>query len=130
MKICRTCGVCCLKTEMQLSEDDIDRIEREFSKQWLRDDFTEKVEEFSQLKNVEDHCIFFNPSSNECKIYAYCPKGCKFYPLIYNIDDNQCELDPDCPHRNLFYRHPPEYQKKCRELREWVKNELLKNQNS
>jgi Fe-S-cluster containining protein len=125
MKICLDCGVCCLKTEMQLSQDDIERIENSSNNNLKREDFCELKEEYFQLKNIDEHCYFFDPTLKRCIIYPNRPKGCEFYPLIFNIDDNKCELDADCPHRNLFYRHSPEFQKKCKELRDWIKNQLM-----
>jgi len=111
---------------MQLSQEDILLIEKESQGKWHRQEFCEKVEEFDKLKNKDGHCIFYDIQQKNCSIYAYRPMGCRFYPLVFNPDTTKCEFDIDCPHRQLFYRHRPEYLAKCKELRTWIENILLK----
>jgi len=112
---------------MQLSQEDILSIEKESQGKWQKQDFSEKIEEFDQLKNIDGHCIFYDISQKKCRIYLYRPVGCRFYPLIFNPDTSKCEFDLDCPHRQQFYRHRPEYLTKCKELRFWIENVLLKD---
>jgi uncharacterized protein len=123
MKICLTCGHCCLNTEMQLSEKDILRIEQNHKLD--RIDFCVKSEGLFQLKNVDQHCFFLEPKDKTCKIYMDRPTGCGFYPLIFDEETNKCQLDKDCPYWQEFYRHVPELKKRCKALKEWIHQELL-----
>ncbi|MHA1720651.1 MAG: YkgJ family cysteine cluster protein [Promethearchaeota archaeon] len=125
MKICLSCSKCCFYTEMELSNQDIKRIEDKNIYGLKRDDFCVKVEGFFKLRNVDNHCIFLNPDSNLCKIYSYRPTGCKFYPLIFDQEKNKCIIDDDCPYKNLFYKHKPIFKKNCHNLRKWISNELI-----
>lgn len=125
MKICLSCGKCCFNTEMELSKQDISRIEDQNTLGLTRNDFCIQVDRFIKLKNIDNHCIFFQPNTNYCKIYPFRPTGCKFYPLIFNQEKNKCFIDDDCPHKKLFFTHKPIFQKKCKELRKWVSDELF-----
>ena len=127
MKICLSCGKCCYNTEMELSEEDIIRIEDQNTLGLKRDDFYFKTDGFFKLRNTDNHCIFLDPRTNHCKIYLIRPTGCKFYPLIFNQEKNKCVFDDDCPYKNKFFKHKPIFQKNCRELRKWVSNELINN---
>ncbi|OLS14007.1 MAG: hypothetical protein RBG13Loki_2403 [Promethearchaeota archaeon CR_4] len=97
VNICFSCGKCCLDTEMQLTLDDLTRIEASMGKSW---------KEFSRwdgnsnviLKNVNHHCIFFSPTDKSCTIYEIRPFGCQLYPVVLNPWSNRCSYDKDCPH--------------------------------
>lgn len=122
--ICRDCGLCCHNTEMELSLEDIKRIEQNNPFNWRREDFSFFSHGFFQLRNVDQHCVFLNPDSNYCVIYPYRPMGCRFYPLIYDISKNKCSYDSDCPHLVDF----PKINKikgYCTILKNWVQTELL-----
>jgi len=87
------CGKCCRETEMPLTMSDIKRITS----------LGYKVSEFAtfngaawRLKNVDGHCFFLNPETNECKIYPHRPEGCRIYPIIY-IEGVGVSVDPECP---------------------------------
>ena len=125
MKICRNCGVCCHHTEMELSEADITNIEINSPNSTLREEFVVKKGDYYQLKNLDGHCIFLLPKTNTCKVYSFRPKGCQFYPMIYDLERDQCVLDRDCPHRHHFYSNSSEFRKSCNSLRNWVKKELI-----
>ena len=94
----RSCHVCCIGTEMYLTHNDITRIkslgykERFFSFQ--------NEEGFLQLKNKDGKCVFLD--EHGCSIYEYRPRGCSFYPLIFNLDLNKGVIDTDCPHASEF----------------------------
>jgi uncharacterized protein len=118
MNLCQTCGICCLSTEMQLSNEDIELIANK--SELKKEDFCEFYDGFFRLKNVDGHCIFFQKETISCEIYNFRPFGCKLYPMIFDSEKNKCSLDDDCPHRKKFYRHKPEFQKKCSNLRSWV----------
>ncbi|WP_371801980.1 YkgJ family cysteine cluster protein [Candidatus Lokiarchaeum ossiferum] len=127
MKICKTCGICCQSTEMELSIKDINRIEESNKTKHTKDDFCSFENGYYILKNVNNSCIFYDLKLKQCQIYSVRPEGCRFYPMIYNIDQEKCELDSDCPYRNQFYQHPPVFKTKCKALRKWVNANLLKD---
>ena len=125
MKICLSCGKCCFNTEMELSSQDIIRIEDQNTLGLTKDDFCFETDGFLKLKNVDNHCIFLDPDTKHCRIYLFRPTGCRFYPLIFNQEKNKCVIDDDCPYKNKFYVHKPLLKKNCKELRKWVSNELF-----
>ena len=110
---------------MELSESDLTRIEQNFPESIKREKFAVKNGDFFQLKNHNDHCIFLIPKTNICKIYSFRPAGCKFYPMIYDLEEEQCVLDNDCPHKHLFYLNSSEFEETCKSLRNWVQKELI-----
>ncbi len=120
--LCENCGKCCLDTEMILSRNDIELIKRESSKSLRGRDFVFKNDNNQlQLKNIEGHCVFFDNNSKCCNIYKYRPQGCRFYPLIYDINEEKCELDKDCPRSNLFYKNKQEFEITCKNLKTFLK---------
>ena len=125
MNICLSCGKCCYNTEMELSKQDISRIEDQNTLGLIRDDFCFKVDGFIKLKNIDNHCLFLDPDTNHCKVYSFRPTGCKFYPLIFNQEKNRCVIDDECPYKKKFFKHKPILKKNCKELRKWVSNELI-----
>lgn len=124
MKICRTCGICCLKTEMILSNEDIERISHQLDG-LSTGCFYEKKEDFFFLKNVDNHCFFFDPLKNHCRIYDFRPEGCRFYPMVFELDSNTCFLDEDCPHRKIFYSNPKSFKSNCLKLKGWLFKHIL-----
>ena len=125
MDICTDCGLCCLETEMNLSEKDIERIINNHPERLQREDFSIKSDKgVSQLQNIECQCFFFNKFTKTCKIYDFRPKGCRFYPLIYDIYSKKCVIDKDCPKNYIFYQERKKFQKCCKELQEFVEEEL------
>lgn len=61
-----------------------------------KEDFCYVDEEgFIRLKNVNGICFFLR--DNKCIIYSSRPQGCKFYPIIFDLDTNKAIVDPDCP---------------------------------
>jgi len=96
---CSHCGICCEKTEMMLSNVDIERLEKEgYSRQkFMRSD----KYGFSRLKNRGGYCIFFNVEKRRCKVYKYRPLGCRIYPVIYNEQEG-IVTDDLCPMRKTI----------------------------
>ena len=109
MNFCLSCAKCCYNTEMELSKQDIKRIEDQNTLGLKRDDFCFKTDGFFKLKNKDNHCIFLDPDTNYCKIYLIRPTGCKFYPLIFNQEKNKCVIDDDCPYKK--YAQMDQYQR-------------------
>jgi Fe-S-cluster containining protein len=125
---CENCGQCCIRTEMILSKQDIYRIKKYAPKILVRKKFVFKNDEgLFQLKNLGSHCIFLDFKSKRCKIYNIRPKGCDFYPLIYDSLTSQCIIDKDCPRPQLFYRNKEELKEACESLKKFLKTELSIN---
>ena len=122
---CKDCGKCCLETEMILSKQDLNIILNNTPNTLKKDDIVFKNSDgFFQLKNFMRHCVFFNISSKECKIYELRPQGCKFYPLIYDHDNKSCVMDTDCPKTHLFYQNHEELVQSCKKLKSYLKQQL------
>ena len=121
---CQDCGKCCLETEMMLSKRDINLILQSHSKNLQKDDFALKIDDYYQLKNINGHCVFFDISTKKCKIYANRPQGCRFYPLIYDKDKRICILDQECPRTHLFYQSSNEFEKTCKSIKKFVREQL------
>ncbi len=111
---CENCGECCLRTEMILSNKDVDRIVKISTYNLIRKDFVFiNKDRFFQLKNTKDHCVFLDSFSKQCNIYENRPFGCRFYPLIYNFQQKRCTFDIDCPRPYLFYQNKLDLEKTC-----------------
>ncbi|TET32960.1 MAG: YkgJ family cysteine cluster protein [Candidatus Heimdallarchaeota archaeon] len=88
-----TCAICCKDTKMMLSLDDIEKIEK---LEYKKNDFCFLDEDgYFKLCNINGNCFFL--VDNKCQIYADRPQGCKFYPIIFDLDLNKASLDNDCP---------------------------------
>ena len=94
---CLRCGVCCKETEMLLSADDIERVER---KGYDRDFFVRfDSEGYATLRNNRGYCVFYDAEKSRCKVRAHRPLGCRIYPVIY--DENKgITVDTICSSRN------------------------------
>jgi Fe-S-cluster containining protein len=94
---CSHCGVCCEKTEMLLSNTDIEFLER------LGHDSQKFVwhdrHGFPRLKNRRGFCVFYDVEKCRCKIYRHRPLGCRIYPVIYSEQEGVI-VDDLCPMRN------------------------------
>ena len=124
-KNCIDCGVCCLETEMPLSESDIELIISSSLANLKKEDFAIKVnEDYYQLRNIDGSCFFFNKKSKKCKIYRNRPQGCRFYPLLFDYDENKCIYDGECPRNELFQLKDAEFKKRCEELKNFLSKEL------
>ena len=122
---CENCGKCCLETEMLLSFEDVELIKKNYIDNIGEGDFVFKNEdERFQLKNTEGHCVFLDPSLKICKIYKYRPQGCRFYPILYDINKKKCKLDEDCPRNTIFYKSRKSLLKTCQNLKIFLKKQL------
>ena len=90
-----SCSKCCYKTEMTLTNEDIDRI----SDLGYKNFFVFK-NGYYQLVNVHGHCIFLK--KDLCSIYPNRPEGCKLYPLILDTDTGEAFLHEFCPYNEEF----------------------------
>ena len=91
---CLRCGACCKETEMLLSTEDIERLERKgYSKKFfVRFD----REGYAKLRNRKGHCVFYDSEKQQCKIYKDRPLGCRLYPVIYD-ETKGIGVDDICP---------------------------------
>lgn len=122
---CEECGKCCMETEMILSEEDINLILKNSINSLEKEEFVFlNVGGYYQLKNVDNHCIFLDPVLKLCKIYKHRPQGCRFYPMIYDVEKKRCIIDKECPRPNLFYQDQKEFEKICKHLKRFVKSKL------
>lgn len=113
---CIRCGRCCQNTEMLLLEEDVARLE---SLGYDRSEFSVITEEgYVQLRNVNGHCFFFDPSTKRCKVYEARPVGCRFYPIIYSLSEQKCIVDDECPMARTVSRE--EIERACPQLRKLV----------
>ena len=94
---CLRCGVCCRETEMLLSTEDIERLERKgYSKEFfVRFD----SEGYAKLRNLQGHCVFYDAEKQRCKVYTDRPLGCRLYPVIYD-ETKGIVVDNICPTRD------------------------------
>ena len=91
---CTHCEKCCEKTEMELCQADILRLER---RGYKRGDFCLVGEDrIPRLKNVEDYCFFYDRGRKRCTEYASRPLGCAIYPVNL-ATDGAIVLDESCP---------------------------------
>ncbi|MBA7657814.1 hypothetical protein ES703_65757 [subsurface metagenome] len=122
---CENCGKCCIETEMILSFEDIELIKKNSIDNIGEGDFVFKNEnERFQLKNIDGHCVFLNYSAKKCKIYEFRPQGCRFYPLIYDLNTYKCKLDDDCPRKEQFYTTKQSLEDACSNLERFLRNKL------
>jgi Fe-S-cluster containining protein len=110
---------------MILSEKDINSIMHYFSNRINKEHFIfMNLEGFYQLKNTNNHCIFFEPISKTCKIYKARPQGCRFYPLAYDPEKKSCYFDEDCPRPQLFYQDKKFFKNTCERLKKFLRDQL------
>jgi len=90
------CSRCCRGTEMDLTKDDIARIEAAGHLSFYRDDGSGP-----QLRNVDGRCFFLD-GGGRCTIYAIRPWGCRLYPLVLDMEEGLPTFDDLCPHAGEF----------------------------
>ena len=98
---CLNCGICCEETRMELSVDDIKRLEE---KGFRLEDFTVQNDGVTQLRNVGGYCYFYNRAEKKCKIYEDKPIGCCIYPVVYLVNDGMI-VDELCPMGQTISEH-------------------------
>jgi Fe-S-cluster containining protein len=96
---CLRCGVCCTETEMLLSNEDIERLER---KGYPREFFVLFDKEgYATLRNVKEHCVFYDVEKRRCRVYGVRPSGCRLYPVIYD-EEKGIVADEICRAKDRF----------------------------
>lgn len=123
---CIDCGSCCRETEMILSKQDIENIIKSQRNDLKEIDFVKKsIDGFFQLKNINGYCIFFDSTTNLCKIYEVRPQGCRFYPLIYDSDKKLCVFDRDCPTPEFIYPNQNSIREVCAKIISYLEKQIL-----
>jgi Fe-S-cluster containining protein len=99
---CLRCGVCCTETEMLLSVDDINRLEK---KGYQKDFFVRFDKDgYAILRNRCGYCVFYNVKERQCDVYADRPAGCRVYPVILD-EDNGIIIDDICRAQSTISAH-------------------------
>jgi Fe-S-cluster containining protein len=98
---CSYCGICCEETMMELSSEDIERLEKNGY----------RLEEFAtidgggtRLRNVDGFCYFYSCADKKCKIYEKRPMGCYLYPVVYLANEGAI-VDELCPMGQTISEH-------------------------
>jgi hypothetical protein len=96
---CVRCGECCKETEMLLSNEDIERLER---KGYVRVFFVRFDKEgYAILRNQKGNCVFFDAEKLVCRERDNRPLGCRIYPIMHD-EDKGIVIDELCPARNTI----------------------------
>jgi hypothetical protein len=77
---------------MQLSAQDVSRLKK------LGYDpaaFMRRREGFRTLRNVKGVCYFFDKNTCHCKVYENRPDGCRYYPIVYCVDEDRLMIDEE-----------------------------------
>jgi Fe-S-cluster containining protein len=81
---CSHCGHCCEDTDMELTHEDIDRLE---DAGYRKDDFALLDEYFSyRLRNVDGVCFFYDRNRKRCSAYEARPLGCHLFPIVADAE--------------------------------------------
>jgi len=90
---CSNCGLCCEETEMELSSDDVKRLEEAG---YSLDEFAVLGDHVVRLRNVGGWCYFYSLADKNCRVYGNRPLGCRLYPVVYLADEGAA-VDELCP---------------------------------
>jgi hypothetical protein len=77
---------------MQLSPQDVNRLKKIG---YSPADFSTRKEGFRTLRNVKGVCYFFDQKTRSCKVYAKRPEGCRYYPIVYSVDEGKPIIDEE-----------------------------------
>jgi Fe-S-cluster containining protein len=90
---CSNCGLCCEETVMELSSEDIARLEK---MGYRSEEFAVTDDGATRLRNVDGYCIFYSRADKKCQIYEKRPIGCRLYPVVYLANEGAI-VDELCP---------------------------------
>ena len=91
---CTHCGLCCEETEMLLSEEDTQLLEKTGHD---RHKFVRYDEHgYARLRNRKGYCVFYDAERRRCRVYRHRPLGCRIYPTVYSEEDGTI-ADELCP---------------------------------
>lgn len=108
---CSHCGVCCEKTEMMLSNADVECLEKmgHDRREFVRYD----RHGFVRLRNHRGFCVFYNVEKHRCRVYRHRPLGCRVYPVIFSEQEGII-VDDLCPMKNTVSKI--EFERKGKKL--------------
>ncbi len=90
---CSNCGKCCEETMMELSSEDIKRLEEAGC---CVEEFAVVDEGVTRLRNVDKRCYFYSMIERKCQVYENRPLGCFLYPVVYLVGKGVI-VDDLCP---------------------------------
>jgi Fe-S-cluster containining protein len=90
---CSNCGICCEETIMELSSEDIERLEE---KGYCLEEFAVIDDGVTRLRNVDGYCYFYSRADKKCRIYNDRPLGCYLYPVVHLANEG-ATVDELCP---------------------------------
>ncbi|MFW9990483.1 MAG: YkgJ family cysteine cluster protein [Candidatus Odinarchaeota archaeon] len=111
------CHACCLETEMPLTVKDVMRISGITG--LPVESFTSIRGGMTVLKNTRenDRCqCFFLDTNSHCSIYRIRPQGCRYYPVIWDLDNRIAVLHEYCPYREDFKTQVQQVSERVRKL--------------
>ena len=121
---CLRCGACCIETEMLLSTEDIERLERKGCSKEFFVRFDRAG--YAILRNLQGHCVFYDAGKKRCKVRAHRPLGCRIYPVIYD-EAKGIVVDSICPsHSSVTEKQKAKRGKKVLKLLETIDAEAKK----
>ena len=102
------CGKCCEELEIPLRDEDITRIEELGYNTWEFVDYEklfyrgDKFLGYAIRKRPFDGaCVFLDPETKRCRIYAHRPLACRLYPFVFVKHGKKMEIyvkeDSFCP---------------------------------
>ncbi len=112
------CRLCCLDTEMPLTQTDVLRL---VGRGYALEEFAEFRGGLLRLKNVGGRCVFLD-EEGRCRVYPVRPTGCRAYPVVVDAGSGECVLDELCPAANTM--EPEEFAEWCRLAREVVSSAI------
>ncbi len=90
---CSNCGIYCEETMMEVSSEDIKRLEK---KGYRLEEFTFIDKGAAWLRNVNGYCYFYSRTDKKCQIYEDRPLGCYIYPVM-QLAKKGTTVDKLCP---------------------------------
>ena len=115
-KICQNhnCHYCCIETEMLITKYDVSRIVQATSIP-AKDFVTFNEDGFRMLRNRErrgEEKCFFLDDTGLCSIYNHRPEGCRYYPIIWDLNKHLPRADDLCPNYDEFTSFIPSVENK------------------
>ncbi len=92
------CTRCCIGTQMELTREDIERLEK---LGYRREEFAVCEDGVCRLRNVDGRCYFLGEDG--CRVYEYRPLGCRIYPAVC-VEGEGIAIDSYCPLAGLALR--------------------------
>ena len=90
---CSNCGKCCEETMMEISSEDVKRLEKAG---YRLEEFAVIDDSLTRLRNVDGCCYFYSRADKKCRIYRKRPLGCYLYPVVYLANEGVI-VDELCP---------------------------------